>query len=122
MSCAPSYLPFSVRGGVPPSFSGRSSVSDFGLSYDATMNATSGSSAWERFLRCAGVSENSCASHVARGTRQGSAIRSWVEDNYAKRYVPEHILEALGLRRKLLHRWQGDEQHGLPSAAVGEAH
>jgi len=68
-----------------------------------------GSSAWERFLRSVGIPENSCASHVTAGTEQGDAIRSWVRDNYGTKYVPEHILEALGLRKQLVLRWRGDE-------------
>jgi hypothetical protein len=96
-------------------------MSTFSNSYDPKSSAMSGSSAWERFLRCAGVSENSCASLLAGGTRQGSAIRSWVRNNYATRYVPEHILEVLGLRKQLTFRWHGDEQQNASYALTGEA-
>jgi hypothetical protein len=96
-------------------------MSTFSNSYNPGSNATSGSSAWERFLHYAGVPESSCASLVAGGTRQGNAIRTWVRDHYATRYVPEHILEALGLRKQLTLRWQGDEQQNTTYALTGEA-
>jgi hypothetical protein len=81
-------------------------MSTFGLSYEVRNNATSGRSAWERLLHSAGIPENGCASFVVGDTRQGSAIRSWVLKNYASKYVPEHILEALGLRKQLVLKWQ----------------
>jgi hypothetical protein len=96
-------------------------MSTFSKSYDPGSNATSGSSAWERFLCCAGVPESGCASLVTSATGQGNAIRTRVRNHYATRYVPEHILEALGLRKQLTLRWQGDEQKNAPYALTGDA-
>jgi hypothetical protein len=96
-------------------------MSTFRASFDVRSTTPPGLSAWEVFLRCAGVPENSCASHVEGGTQQGTAIRSWVRENYGTRYVPEHILETLGLRKQLVHRWQRDEQDFAPYGATGGA-
>ena len=69
----------------------------------------SGPSAWDLFLLGAGLNESSCSSLLAGRSHKGREIRSWVREHYATRYVPEEILEALGLRRQLRVRWQGDE-------------
>jgi hypothetical protein len=68
-----------------------------------------GPSAWEIFLLGAGVAENMCSKILSGRTRKGREIRSWVREHYSKNYVPEHILEALGLRRQLSLRWQREE-------------
>jgi hypothetical protein len=87
-------------------------MSTFNLPYDGSDASTSWLSAWERFLLSAGVPEHRCASLVADGRQEGNAIRSWVLENYARRYVPEHILEVLGLTGKLALRWQREERRG----------
>jgi len=69
----------------------------------------SGPSAWDLFLLGAGLNENSCSSLLRGRSRKGRAIRSWVRKHYTTRYVPEDILEALGLQRQLRVRWQGDD-------------
>lgn len=66
-------------------------------------------SAWDRFLLGAGLKESNCASLVKGSSRKSRAIRAWVLKHYARNYVPEDILEALGLRGQLRLRWQGDE-------------
>ena len=66
-------------------------------------------SAWELFLNTAGLNERSCVSLLQGRSRKGRAIRTWVLKHYAKSYVPEDILEVLGLRGQLRLRWQGDE-------------
>jgi hypothetical protein len=96
-------------------------MATFNLSYDGIDGSQLKLSAWERFLRGAGVPEGSCASLVAGRTQRGKAIRTWVLANYAKRYVPEDILDLLGLRKQLVLRWQRDERDGVTSAATGEA-
>ncbi len=78
-----------------------------------------GLSAWERLLLSADVREGVCALLVEGGTRKGDTIRSWVLANYAKRYVPEHILEVLGLRKRLVHRWHKEERQSAFSIAAG---
>jgi hypothetical protein len=69
----------------------------------------SGPSAWEAFLLGAGVAENACSQLLSGRTRKSREIRSWVRKHYAKNYVPEHILETLGLHRQLIFRWQREE-------------
>ena len=96
-------------------------MSTFNNCYQPSVNTTQGSSAWEKFLRRTGVPESSCASHVASGTQQGAAICSWVRENYGTRYVPEHILEVLGLQKQLVLRWQAGEQRGTPYVSAVEA-
>jgi hypothetical protein len=71
--------------------------------------APKGPSAWETFLLGAGVAENKCPAILTGRTRKGREIRSWVREHYSKNYVPEHILEVLGLRRQLTLRWQREE-------------
>lgn len=96
-------------------------MATYNLSYDGIDGSHLRLSAWERFLLTAGVPEKSCASLVAGDTRKGKTIRSWVLANYARRYVPEDILDVLGLRKQLVLRWQREEQDGASSAATGEA-
>jgi hypothetical protein len=79
-----------------------------------------GPSAWETFLLGAGVAENTCSKVLSGRTRKGREIRSWVSKHYAKNYVPEHILEALGLRRQLMLRWQREEYPGDASVFLRE--
>jgi hypothetical protein len=86
-----------------------------------TAQASSRLNSWETFLRSADVPESSCASLVAGGTRKGNAIRSWIRENYSRRYVPENILEVLGLREQLVVRWQGEERESASSVATGGA-
>jgi len=69
----------------------------------------SGASAWDLYLPGTELNENSCSSLIRRRSRKGRAIRSWVREHHATGYVPEDILEALGLRRQLRVRWQGDD-------------
>ncbi|MFZ1940032.1 MAG: hypothetical protein WBA18_03195 [Terracidiphilus sp.] len=96
-------------------------MSTFRTSFAVQSTTPPGLSAWEVFLRCTGVPENSCASHVEGGTQQGTAIRSWVRENYGTRYVPEYILESLGLRKQLVQRWQGDDQQTASYVSAGGA-
>jgi hypothetical protein len=58
-------------------------------------------SAWEILLLSAGVLESNCISLLTSGAQEARAIRSWVHENYSRRYVPEQILDALGLRNRL---------------------
>ena len=68
-------------------------------------DAPSGPSSWELFLLGEGVPEGNCASILAGQSRKGRAIRSWVRDHYSTKYVPENVLDALGLRKQLRVRW-----------------
>lgn len=78
--------------------------------YDSSNDFPLGLSAWERLLLNARVSESGCASLVEGGMRKGDAIRSWVLANYATKYVPENILEVLGLRKQLALRWHREDR------------
>jgi hypothetical protein len=99
----------------------RWSMATFNLSYDSVDGSAVRISAWERFLLTSGVPENKCASIVAGRSRKGEAIRSWVLANYARRYVPENVLDALGLRKQLVLRWQKEERESAFSITTGEA-
>jgi hypothetical protein len=66
-----------------------------------------GPSAWEKFLLGEGVSESRCAALLSGRTKKGRVIRSWVRENYLTRFVPEYVLQALGLHTRLALRWQG---------------
>jgi hypothetical protein len=69
----------------------------------------SGPSAWEMFLQTAGVSESNCAALLSSRTQKARAIRSWVRENYSRKYVPEHIFNAVGLRNQLKLGWQDND-------------
>ncbi len=97
-------------------------MATFNLSYDGSDGSSSTLSAWEKFIGSAGFPESGCASLVAGGTREGSAIRSWVLANYTRRYVPEHILDALGLRRQLVLKRHTEERDSPFSITTDEAH
>jgi hypothetical protein len=77
--------------------------------YERQGNSSFGPSAWELFLLGAGVLESSCVSLLARHTRKGRAIRAWVRDHYQTCYVPESILDVLGLGWRLRFRWQRED-------------
>jgi hypothetical protein len=84
-------------------------MAKFNLAFNRQEDVVSGPNAWELFLLGAGVTENNCASLLTSRSDKARVIRTWVREHYSTRYVPEHILEALGLRRQLKVRWQGDE-------------
>jgi hypothetical protein len=84
-------------------------MTKFSLTIKQNADAPSGPSAWELFLLGTGVSESSCASLLTGRSRKGRAIRSWVHEHYSTKYVPEPILDTLGLRKSLRLRWQGED-------------
>jgi hypothetical protein len=96
-------------------------MATFHLPYDCSGGSQFAQSGWETLLLSAGVPESACASLVAGGTRKGDAIRSWVLANYATKYVPENILELLGLRGQLVLRWHREERQSGFSVTTGEA-
>jgi len=83
-------------------------MAKFDLSFNHS-NALPGPSAWEKFLLGAGVAENSCSQLVLGRTRKGRDIRSWVREHYTKNYVPEIVLETLGLHKRVMNRWPQEE-------------
>jgi len=56
--------------------------------------------AWELFLANEGVLESKCPSLLKCHTEQSFAIRSWVLANYKTRFVPELVIQTLGLQRQ----------------------
>ena len=96
-------------------------MATFNLPYDGSDGSPFGLSAWERFLLSVGIPESGCAPLVAGGTQKGRAIRSWVLANYATRYVPEHILEVLGLRTQLALRWHREQRESAVSITTDES-
>jgi hypothetical protein len=84
-------------------------MNQINLANKQQVNTPAGPSAWELFLLGAGVPESNCASVVASRSPKGRAIRSWVREHYSTKYVPETILDVLGLRKPLRLRWQGED-------------
>lgn len=66
-------------------------------------------SSWEVFLLNTGVPETNCITLLSRRSRKGLAISTWVNQNYATKFVPENILDAVRLRSPNIARWQVDE-------------
>lgn len=58
--------------------------------------------AWELFLANEGISEAKCPSLLKQHTEESCAIRSWVLANYKTRYVPELVIQTLGLQRGMI--------------------
>jgi hypothetical protein len=92
-------------------------MSTINLAINQKNYVPAGPSAWELFLLGEGVPESNCASLLASNSSKGRAIHSWVCKNYSTRYVPENILEAIGLRRRLRLRWQrnADGAYDVPT-------
>jgi hypothetical protein len=84
-------------------------MAKFSVSVDGRDVALRGPSAWEQFLLGAGVAESNCPSLLTGHSQKSRAIRSWVHENYVTRYVPEYVLSALGLQRRLKGRWPDGE-------------
>lgn len=58
--------------------------------------------AWELFLANEGISEAKCPSLLKQHTEESCAVRSWVLANYKTRYVPELVIQTLGLQRHVI--------------------
>ena len=90
-------------------------MATYNLSYDGNGSYPTEPSSWEKFLLSAGVPESGCASLVASGTQKGNAVRSWVLANYASRYVPEQVLQVLGLHSQLALIWHREDRQSALS-------
>ena len=88
-------------------------MATFNSRYYGKDDAPSEPSAWEEFLSSLGILESNCAALMAAKTQEGQTVRSWVWQNYATRYVPEYILDLLGLRERLTVRWPGTETENV---------
>ena len=65
--------------------------------------------AWERFLAEEGILESRCPSLLQCETREGLALRSWVLSNYKIRYVPELVIQTLGLHQEFISSSEVDQ-------------
>lgn len=63
-------------------------------------------SGWEQLLARMEIDEKDCTANLVRRTRKGQAIRSWTLAHYSTSYVPEWILQILGLHHRLNRTWQ----------------
>jgi hypothetical protein len=80
-------------------------MANFTFVFGSNTGAAQGPSGWELLLRGIGVPEHSCSLLLSGDSSSGRAIRAWVLENYASRYVPEDILETLGLRKQMKLKW-----------------
>jgi hypothetical protein len=58
-------------------------------------------SSWEKLIDRIGVPETACTSLIGCRSQKGLALRSWVREHYKTKFVPENVLESLGLRYEL---------------------
>ena len=64
-------------------------------------------SSWEKLLDSIGIPETACTTLIGCRSQKGRAIRSWVHEHYKTNFVPETVLELLGLRYQL--KWQVED-------------
>ena len=63
-------------------------------------------SAWEQFLDEEGISEFHCFSLLKGNALKGRVIRSWVLEHYKTSFVPELVIQAMGLQHQIMSRLQ----------------
>jgi hypothetical protein len=66
-------------------------------------------SSWEKLLDSIGIPETACTALIRCRSRKGRAIRAWVREHYETNFVPENVLEFLGLRYQLRLKWQVED-------------
>lgn len=81
-------------------------MANFDLSYKYAQPSPRLRSGWEQLLASMRIDEKECATNLIRRTRKGRMIRSWTLAHYSTSYVPEWILQILGLHQRLNRRWQ----------------
>lgn len=81
-------------------------MANFDLSYEYAECCPHPQSGWEQLLAGMEINETDCTSHLVRRTQKGRAIRSWTLAHYSTSYVPEWILQLLGLHHRLNRTWQ----------------
>lgn len=65
--------------------------------------------AWERFLVGEGIPESKCPLLLNCDPQKGVAIRDWVLANYKTSYVPELVIQTLGLQYHLNSTWRVEQ-------------
>lgn len=64
---------------------------------------------WEQFLAAKGILESGCPSLLQHQSPTCLVIRSWVLAHYKRRYVPEHVIQSLGLHRESVPERQSSQ-------------
>jgi len=85
------------RATVPPINASRSAVQS---------QPSSKTSSWEKLLDSIGIPEITCTALIGCRSQKGRALRSWVHEHYRTKFVPENVLEFLGLSYQLKLKWQ----------------
>ena len=63
-------------------------------------------SAWEQFLDEEGIPEFQCFSLLKDNALKGRVIRSWVLEHYKTCFVPDRVIQAMGLQHQIMSRLQ----------------
>jgi hypothetical protein len=64
-------------------------------------------------LNSIGISEAAWTALIGHKSQKGRAIRSWVRKHYTTHFVPEQVLDFLGLRYQLNLKWQAEDSGGF---------
>jgi hypothetical protein len=83
------------------------STSGFGAQFQPSVETC-----WEKLLENNGISETACSTLIACRSEEGHAIRAWVREHYKTNFVPEDVLESLGLRDEVNLKWKAEECDG----------
>lgn len=78
----------------------------FDLPYKYAQPSPRPRSGWEQLLASIGIDEKDCTTNLIRRTRKGQMIRSWTLAHYSTSYVPEWVLQMMGLHHRLTRTWQ----------------
>lgn len=81
-------------------------MASFDLTYRYAQPSLRPRSGWEQLLASMGIDEKDCTLNLIRRTQKGRMIRSWTLAHYSTSYVPEWILQILGLHHRLDRTWQ----------------
>lgn len=84
----------------------RCNMATFDLPHKYALPSPPPRSKWEQLLASIGINEKDCTSSLIKRTRKGQAIRLWTLSHYSTSYVPEWILQMLGLQQRLNKTWQ----------------
>jgi hypothetical protein len=81
-------------------------MANFDLPYQNPRYSAPPRCGWEQMLANMEITENDCTSHLVTQTRKDRAIRSWTLTHYSTNYVPEWLLQMLGVHRRLSRIWR----------------
>lgn len=59
-------------------------------------------SAWENQLTKLSLTESAASAEIQARTSTGKTLRKWVRSHYTRRFVPEPILELVGVKEFVL--------------------